>query len=138
MVQVIEMARKDPGAITTEVMLNIINAYETFTPRFVSADLQELSIRSARVRTGSLTKKDCESLMETKLLAKITLGSSFLPKPLTIKADIFWAKWIVGDRNEQPYADLGFNLRTPTEKEELVALKLIVERFGRKPPGETE
>ncbi|MCB2155714.1 hypothetical protein KQI84_12580 [bacterium] len=111
--------------ITTEVMLNIINPEETFTPKFVNAELQEISEKAIRLRTHELDKDECESLLKTRYLAKITLGASFLPKPLSLKADIFWAKYVPATATTPHSSDLGFNLRAPEEMDR-IALRLLI------------
>ena len=111
--------------ISTEVMLNIINPEETFTPKFVNAELQEIAEKAIRLRTHELTKAECDCLLKTRYLAKITLGASFLPKPLSLKADIFWARFTPAKDGEPASADLGFNLRKPEEMDR-IALRLII------------
>lgn len=111
--------------ISTEVMLNIINPEETFTPKFVNADLQEISEKAIRLKTFELNKSECDNLLKTRYLAKITLGASFLPKPLSLKADIFWARFVPAKDGLPDSADLGFNLRPPEEMDR-IALRLLI------------
>jgi hypothetical protein len=124
------MARNE---IHSEVMLNIFNPHETFTPKHVRGELIELSSKSARVKTYQLTRQECEMLMEERMLSKIVVTAPVLRKPLTLKADIFWAKYIVMDMTEPPYCDLGFNLRAPKEGDE-PAFRQLVEFWEKQNP----
>ncbi len=120
--------------LTSEVLLNIFNPYETFTPKIVSAELIDLSMKSARLRTFELTREECEMLMEERMLSKITFSASFLIRSLSLKADIFWANYVVQDMGELPYSDLGFNLRLLRPEEEK-DLRRVLEYCGKNAPG---
>jgi hypothetical protein len=122
------MAPKD---ISPQVQLTIFNPYETFTPRPVTAELVDLSMKSARLITYDLTRSECELLKEERMLSKITISATFLRQPLTLKADIFWVNFVLRDMTEQPYSDLGFNLRQPTPAEER-DLRMLVEHWSRR------
>jgi hypothetical protein len=116
-------------AVTADVMLNILNAYETFTPRFVKGRLLQLSLDSVRLYTPELCQADCQALLENRYVSKITLNSSLLVRPLSLKADVFWAKYVIMTEDENSYADLGFNLRRPDTKEDEILLSLLVNRL---------
>ena len=120
--------------LTSEVLLNIFNPYETFTPKIVSAELIDLSMKSARLRTYQLTREECAMLMEERMLSKITFSASFLIRSLSLKADIFWANYVVQDMGELPYSDLGFNLRLLRPEEEK-DLRRVLEYWGKNAPG---
>ncbi len=108
------MARKD---ITLEVLLNIFNPLETFTPRTVEAELLALSDRSVRIRTTALNEQECKMLDQMRFISKITFATPFLPRRVTLKAEIFWAKYILADPNAPAYCDLGFNFQPPKDED---------------------
>lgn len=116
--------------VSTEVMLNLLNPFETFTPRFIRAEVDELSMKSMRLHTEELSREDCDNLMQTRLVSKVLFRAPFLPSELQIKVDVFWAKYVVTDAQTPPYADLGFNVR-PMEADREAMLRDIVEAFSQ-------
>lgn len=111
--------------ITTEVLLNIFNPHETFTPKLVHAELIEISRKSARIKTHQLTRAECDTLIGLKVMSKIIIRAPFLNEALTLKADVFWAKYIVRDMTEPPFSDLGFNFRPPRPADQAALDKVV-------------
>jgi len=118
--------------VTISVILNIVNPFETFTPRSAGAELLEISMDSVRVRSYLVKQEDCEVLVRTRHVSKIFLEAPFLSHPLILKADVFWARYVETDPDSPPYADLGFNFRTlePGEQEMLEQIVAAVHGEG--------
>lgn len=118
--------------ISAEIVLTIINPYETFTPRHVEAELVSISAERVRLTSSEVGKEECETLLEFKHVSKITLRASFLVQPLILKGDIFWARYIPGKPTEPGHAELGFMIRKPEEINHM-ALKLVANKLNAKP-----